>query len=126
LAKGILSSGVQVLVLGVSKSGMENLKQIAWGLDVVHKDRTRINLLSLHLNFSEFYLVNFYFLQVVLFKKFINSIHPPHLVFVLLVYRSYTGERVVPEDKASTGFTVIMVEEMTEALAREDEGSPVI
>ena len=59
------------------------------GTDVGHKDRTRINLLSLRLHFSEFYLVNFYFLQVFLFKKFINTIHPP-LVFVLLEYRSYT------------------------------------
>ena len=58
----------KVSVLGVSKSGKENLKRIAWGLDVGHKDRTRINLLSLRLHFSEFYLVNFYFLQVVLFK----------------------------------------------------------
>jgi len=89
LTKVVLSSGVQVLVLGVSKSGKENLKRIAWG-DVGHKDRTRINLLSLRLHFFEFYLMNFYFLQVVLFKKFINTIHPP-LVFVLLEYRSYTS-----------------------------------
>ena len=68
MAKGVLSSGVQVLFLGVSKSGKENLKRIAWGLDVGHKDRTRINLLSLRLHFSEFCLVNFHFLQVVSFK----------------------------------------------------------
>jgi len=41
--------------LGVSKSGKENLKRIAWGLDVGHKDRTRINLLSLRLH----YFLNF-------------------------------------------------------------------
>ena len=89
LAKGILSSGVLVLVLCVSKLRMKKLKRIAWGLDVGHKNRTRINLLSLHLLFSEFYLVNFYFLQVVLFKKFINTIHPSSSVCVA-VYRSYT------------------------------------
>ena len=55
----------KVLVVGVPKSGKENLKRFAWGLDVGHKDRTRINLLSLRLHFSEFCLVNFYFLQVV-------------------------------------------------------------
>ena len=77
MVKYILSSGVQVLVLGVSKSGKEYLKRFAWGLDVGHKDRTRINLLSLRLlNFYKFYLVNFYFL-VVSFKLFINTIHPP-------------------------------------------------
>ena len=33
------------------------------------------------------------------------------------------GERVVPEDKTSTGFTIIMVEEMTEALVGERRGT---
>ena len=41
----------KVLVLGVSKSGKENLKRIAWGLDVGHKDRTNINILSLRLHY---------------------------------------------------------------------------
>ena len=75
--------------MGAQNQGKKNLKRVTWGLNVGHKDRTRINLLSLRLHFSEFYLVNFYFLQVVLFKKSINTIHPP-LVFVLLVYRFYT------------------------------------
>ena len=59
MVKGVLSSSVQVLVLGVSKSGENNLKRISWGLDVGHKDRTRLNLLSLHLLFFEFYLLIF-------------------------------------------------------------------
>ena len=58
LAKGVLSSDVQVLVLGVSKSGKKNLKRIAWGLDVGNKDRTRINLLCLRL----LYFLRFNFL----------------------------------------------------------------
>ena len=41
----------KVLVVGVHKSGKENLKRFAWGLNVGHKDRTRITLLSLLLNF---------------------------------------------------------------------------
>ena len=46
----------KVLFLGVSKSGKKNFKRIAWGLDVGHKDRTRINLLSLRLHFLSFVL----------------------------------------------------------------------
>ena len=43
--KGDLSSGVHVvLILGCKVKLKENLKRVAWGLDVGHKDRTRINL----------------------------------------------------------------------------------
>ena len=55
----------KVLVLGVSKSGKENLKRIAWGLDVGHKDQTRINHLCLRL--LSFSVIYFLYLQVRLF-----------------------------------------------------------
>ena len=43
--KGDLSSGVHGYDFGCTKSRIkENLKRVAWGLDVGHKDRTRINL----------------------------------------------------------------------------------
>ena len=61
LTKGVLSIGVQVLVLGVSKSGKENLKLISWGQDVGHKDRIKINLLSLCLHFFLVLFCEFYF-----------------------------------------------------------------
>ena len=46
--KGDLSSGVHGCDFGYTKSRIkENLKRVAWGLDVGHEDRTRINLLCL-------------------------------------------------------------------------------
>ena len=55
--KGNLSSGVNGCDFGCTKSRIkENLKREAWGLDVGHEDRTRINLSCLRLpNFSEIY-----------------------------------------------------------------------
>ena len=52
--KGDLSSGVQGVDFGCTKSRLkENLKRVAWGLDVGHEDRTRINHSCLCLlNFS--------------------------------------------------------------------------
>ena len=49
-----LSSGVQDVDFGYTKSMIkENLKRVAWGLDVGHEDRTRINHSCLRLlNFS--------------------------------------------------------------------------
>ena len=42
--KGDLSSGVHGVNFGCTKSRIkENLKRVAWGLDVGHEDRTRIN-----------------------------------------------------------------------------------
>ena len=45
LANGVLSSGVQVLFWVYSNQEKENLKRVAWGLDVGHKNRTRIKSL---------------------------------------------------------------------------------
>ena len=55
--------GYKVLILGVQSQRIkENLKREAWGLDVGHKDRNRINLSCLRLlNFSVIY---FLYLQV--------------------------------------------------------------
>ena len=40
----------KVLILGVENQRLkENLKRVAWGLDVGQEDRTRINHLCLHL-----------------------------------------------------------------------------
>ena len=40
----------KVLILGVQNQRLkENLKRVAWGLDVGREDRTRINLLCLRL-----------------------------------------------------------------------------
>ena len=64
LAKGVCQVVYKVLVVGVHKSGKENLKRFAWGLDVGHKDRTRINLVCLRLSFLRFV---FLFMQVTLF-----------------------------------------------------------
>ena len=48
--KGDLSSGVHGCDFGCTKSRIkENIKRVAWGLDVGHKDRTRINHLYLRL-----------------------------------------------------------------------------
>ena len=48
--KGGLSSGVHVCDFGCTKSSIKkNLKRVAWGLDVGHEDRTRINLSCLRL-----------------------------------------------------------------------------
>ena len=42
--KGDLSNGVHGVDFGCTKSRIkENLKRVAWGLDVGHEDRTRIN-----------------------------------------------------------------------------------
>ena len=49
--KGDLSSGVHGCDFGCTKSMIkENLKRVAWGLDVGHEDRTRINLSCLCLS----------------------------------------------------------------------------
>ena len=49
--KGDLSSGVHGCDFGCTKSRIkENLKRAAWGLDVGHEDRTRINLSCLRLS----------------------------------------------------------------------------
>ena len=53
--KGNLSSGVHGVDFGCTKLRIkENLKRVAWELDVGHEDRTRINLSCLRLSkFSE-------------------------------------------------------------------------
>jgi len=51
LAKGVCQVVYKALVVGVHKSRKENLKHFAWGLDVGHKDRTRITLVCLRLYF---------------------------------------------------------------------------
>ena len=49
--KGDLSSGVHSVDFRCTKSRIkENLKRVAWGLDVGHEDRTRINLSCLRLS----------------------------------------------------------------------------
>ena len=49
--KGDLSSGVHGVDFECTKSRIkENLKRVAWGLDVGHEDRTRINLSCLRLS----------------------------------------------------------------------------
>jgi len=55
--------GYKVLILGVQSQRIkENLKRVAWGLDVGHENRTRINHSCLRLlNFSVIY---FLYLQV--------------------------------------------------------------
>jgi len=46
LTKGVLSSGVQGVDFGVYQNqDKENLKRVAWGLDVGHENRTRIKSL---------------------------------------------------------------------------------
>jgi len=53
LAKGVLPSGAQGTCCRVyTRKVKENLKHLAWGLDVGHKDRTRITLHCLRLLFS--------------------------------------------------------------------------
>ena len=50
LVKGICQVVCKVLILGVQSQRLkENLKRVAWGLDVGHKDRIRINHLCLRL-----------------------------------------------------------------------------
>jgi len=50
LAKGIYQVVYKVLILGVQDQRLkENLKRVAWGLDVGQEDRTRINHLYLRL-----------------------------------------------------------------------------
>ena len=44
----------KVLVLGVQNKDKKNLKRVAWGLDVGHEDRTKMNLLCLRLHFLRF------------------------------------------------------------------------
>ena len=49
--KGNLSSGVHDCDFRCTKLRIkENLKRVAWGLDVGHEDRTRINLSCLRLS----------------------------------------------------------------------------
>ena len=57
LAKGICQVVCKELILGVQSQRIkENLKRVAWGLDVGHEDRTRINHSCLRLfNFSVIY-----------------------------------------------------------------------
>ena len=65
LGEGCSTSGIHVvLILGGKVKLKENLKRVAWGLDVGHKDRTRINLVCLRLSFLRFV---FLFMQVTLF-----------------------------------------------------------
>ena len=106
MAKGVLSSGVLVLVLGVSKSGKEKSQADCLGTRRWSQG-TRIKSLVFAFAFSEFYYMNFTFLQVVLFK-FINTIHPP-LVFVLLVYRSY----IWYQSKDGNGIPFIAIQRRT-------------
>ena len=50
LVKGICQVVCKVLILGVQSQRIkENFKRVAWGLDVGHDDRTRINHLCLRL-----------------------------------------------------------------------------
>ena len=79
MAKCVLSS-VQVLVLGVSKSGKEKSPEDCLGTGRRSQGPNQDKSLVFAFAFSEFYSVNFTFLQVVLFKKFINS--PPSSVCV--------------------------------------------
>jgi len=66
LAKGICQVVFKVLILGVQSQRIkENLKRVAWGLDVGHEDRTRINLSYLRLFY--FLIFNFLLLQVLYF-----------------------------------------------------------
>ena len=83
MAKGVLSSGVQVLILGASKSGKENLKRIAWGLDVSHKDRTRIRSLVFAFEIFEIYLLIYFPASSLLFVLKVYKHYSPPLVFVL-------------------------------------------
>ena len=54
LEKGILQVVYMLYWFWVARSRIkENLKRVAWGLDVGHKDRTRINLVCLRLLISE-------------------------------------------------------------------------
>ena len=57
----------KVLILGVQNQRLkENLKRVAWGLDVGQEDRTRIE--SLMFAFALFTEICFLFLQVILFN----------------------------------------------------------
>ena len=60
----------KVLILGVQNQRLkENLKRVAWGLDVCQEDRTRINLLCLRLlSFLRF--ISFYA------SLYFNANHP--------------------------------------------------
>ena len=62
--EGDLSSGVHVVILGVQNQVKEKSQAGGLGLDVGHKDRTRINLSCLRLHFLRF---DFLYLQVSLF-----------------------------------------------------------
>jgi len=69
LAKVILSSGVQGVDFGVYQNQkMKNLKRVAWGLDVGHKDRIRVKSLVFVFAFFWDFFCTFTFLQVVFFK----------------------------------------------------------
>ena len=86
LTKGVLLSGVQEVNFGVYQNqDKENLKRVAWGLDVGHEDRIRI----LRLHFSKIYSLHFSFLKVF----YLNAIHFCFSVCVAIVYRSYNSLR---------------------------------
>ena len=70
LTKVILSSGVQRVDFEVYKNqDKENLKRVAWGLDVGHEDRTRIkSLMFAFAYFLRFILYIFLFMQVFYLK----------------------------------------------------------
>ena len=71
--KGDLSSGVHGCDFGCTKSRIKkNLKQVARGVDVGHVDRTRINILCLHL--LHFLRFNFLLLQVLYLLNFNPSL----------------------------------------------------
>ena len=67
-----LSSGLQGVDFGCTKSKVKGKSQgVAWGLDVGHEDRTRINLSCLRLlNFSEilfFFMCKYVYFFILIF-----------------------------------------------------------
>ena len=57
------------LILGVQNQDKENLKRVAWGLDVGQEDRTRIKSLVFAFAFSEIYFLicKFFYLTLISF-----------------------------------------------------------
>ena len=82
LANGICQVVCKVLILSIQSQWIkENLKRVAWGLDVGHEDRTRINLLSLRLlyflRFNFLYCKYFIFITLIsLFECWRNILDP--------------------------------------------------
>ena len=69
------------LILGVQNQDKENLKRVAWGLDVGHEDRTRIKSLVFEFVYflrfisflvSYFYLTLFIFILVFMLTLFLD------------------------------------------------------